>query len=64
MLGADGALSQRQVHRAEDFAAFVLDAPAVFFDNGREADVGPLVGGKAFFTGAALAAAAYEVCVF
>lgn len=64
LLGADRALAQREVHGVEDLAALVFDAAAVLFDDGRKVDVGPLVGGEALFTRAALAAAAYEVCVF
>ena len=64
LLGADGAFAQRQAHGAEDFAAFVLNAAAIFLDDGGEVDVRPLIGRKTFFTRAALAAPAYEVCVF
>jgi hypothetical protein len=64
LFGTHGALAQGQVHGAEDFKAFVLDAAAVFFDDRRKRDVRPFVGGEPFFTRAALAAATYEVCVF
>ena len=64
LCGADGAFAQRQRHGAQYFAALVVGAAAVFLDDGRKADVGPLVGGEAFFAGATLAAAAYEFGVF
>jgi len=64
LLGADRALAQRQVHGGQQLGAFVLDAPAIFFDDGREVDVRALVGGEALVAGAALAAAADEVPVF
>ena len=64
LLGTDGALSERQIHRAVDFVALVFNAPTVFFDDGGERDVRPLVGGEALFTGCALAAPSNEVSFF
>ena len=48
----------------EQLAAFVLDAPAVFLHDGREAHFRPLVGGEALVARPALAAAPDEVPVF
>jgi hypothetical protein len=64
LLGADGAFAQSQVEAGLQFAALILYAAAVFFDDGGEVDLGALVGGKALFASPALAAAAYEVGVF
>jgi hypothetical protein len=64
LLGADGAFAQRERHGAQDFAALVFDAAAVFFDDGGEIDVGALVGGEALVAGAALPAATDEVGFF
>jgi hypothetical protein len=64
LLGADGAFAQGEVEAGLQFAALVLYAAAIFFDDGGEVDLGALVGGEALFAGAALAAAADKVGVF
>jgi hypothetical protein len=63
LLRAHRALAQRQVHRAEQLGAVVLDAPAVLLDDRGESDVRALVGGEALFAVGALAPAADEVPV-
>src|SRR5256885_10524705 len=60
LLCAHGALAQRDLERAQQLGALVLDAPPVLLDDGGKADLGPLVRGEALVAAAALAAAADE----
>jgi hypothetical protein len=61
LVGADRALAQRQVERGQQLArSYSMRRPS-FLTDGREVDVGPLVGGEALFAGAALAPAADEI---
>src|SRR5574343_651880 len=60
---AHRALAQRKAERAHELGACVFGASTVLLDHAGEADLGPLVGGKALFAGGAAAPAPDEIPV-
>ena len=64
LLRADGAFSQGKIQAGAELGGLKLDATAIFFDHGGEADLGALISGEALFAAGALAAAPDEGGIF
>jgi hypothetical protein len=64
LFSADGPFAQSQVHAGAQFESFIVDASAIFFNDGRKGNLWPLIGGETFFARRTLTAAANEIAIF
>jgi hypothetical protein len=64
LFSANWPFAQCQIHTGAQFEALIVNAPAIFFNDGGKTNFWPLVGGETFFARRTLTAAANEVAIF